>query len=78
MVRGAFAAFDHDHFFEALDGGTRMRDVFEYSAPLGPLGWIAERAFLTQYMRRFLAGRCDVIKRVAESADWARFVSPAA
>src|SRR5688500_4907941 len=39
MVRGAFKRFDHDHFFTAEGGGTRVRDVFDYAAPLGPLGW---------------------------------------
>src|SRR5262245_62035929 len=51
MVRGAFSRFDHDHFFVAADGGTLMRDVFDFRAPLGPLGRLAESLFLTAYMR---------------------------
>ena len=43
MVRGAFARFDHDHYFEPAHGKTLLRDVFDYRAPLGPLGWLAER-----------------------------------
>jgi hypothetical protein len=46
-----------------------MRDVFDYAAPLGPLGRIAERLFLTRYMRRFLEERCRVIKEAAESGE---------
>jgi hypothetical protein len=39
MVRGAFARFDHDHFFNSHDGeSTEMRDVFDFNSPLGPLG----------------------------------------
>src|SRR5262245_6560810 len=55
MVRGAFKRFDHDHYFKA-DGsnGTVMRDIFDFSAPLGILGRLVEPLFLTQYMRRFL------------------------
>src|SRR5262245_20430073 len=52
LVRGAFARFDHDHYFEPHDGGTRMIDVFDYSAPLGLLGKLAELLVLTRYMRR--------------------------
>jgi ligand-binding SRPBCC domain-containing protein len=53
QVRGAFARFDHDRYFSALpDGRTRMRDVFDYTAPLGLLGQLADRLFLTGYMRR--------------------------
>ncbi|MDB4949802.1 MAG: cell division protein [Gemmatimonadetes bacterium] len=74
MVRGAFARFDHDHDFEACDGGTLMRERFDYDAPLGVLGTLAERLFLTRYMRRFLQDRCETIKRIAESDEWRRFV----
>jgi ligand-binding SRPBCC domain-containing protein len=76
MVHGAFARFDHDHYFEPNGaGGTLMRDVFEYSAPLGPLGWLAERLILTRYMRRFLAERNRQIQAVAESDQWTQFVA---
>ncbi|MBK7828459.1 SRPBCC family protein [Nannocystis sp.] len=70
MLRGAFARFDHDHFFSEHAGHTEMRDVFDFDAPLGPLGDLAERLFLTAYLRRFLARRNAVIKRVAESDEW--------
>jgi ligand-binding SRPBCC domain-containing protein len=75
MVAGAFRRFDHDHWFEP-DGadGTVVRDVFEYQAPLGVLGRIAEAAFLTRYMRRLLAERNAVVKRVAESDEWRRYL----
>jgi ligand-binding SRPBCC domain-containing protein len=66
----------HDHIFDAVEGGTRMRDVFEFSAPLGVLGRIAERLFLTAYLRRFLEARNRVLKTVAESERWQQFVPP--
>lgn len=78
MVRGAFARFDHDHYFEPANGETLLRDVFDYRAPLGPLGWLAERLFLSAYMRRFLLTRMRELKALAESDAWARFVPPAA
>lgn len=72
MVRGAFARFDHDHYFVAdvADGTggeyTDMRDVFDFTSPLGPLGRIADALVLTRYMRRFLAERNRILKQVAE------------
>jgi ligand-binding SRPBCC domain-containing protein len=77
MLRGAFARFDHDHFFTPTDGGTVLRDVFDYRAPLGPLGWIAERLFLSTYMKRFLLARLRELKALAESDAWAEFLPPA-
>jgi len=79
MVRGAFKRFDHDHYFSPDGaGGTIMRDVFDYAAPFGPLGWIAERLILTRYMRRFLTARGRELKAVAESEEWRHFVPPSA
>jgi ligand-binding SRPBCC domain-containing protein len=76
MVRGVFRRVDHDHYFQpAPGGGTVMRDVFDFQAPLGWLGRLAEWLFLTRYMRRFLAVRNAEIKAVAESADWVEYVA---
>lgn len=73
--RGAFAWFVHDHHFDpTADGETVLRDVFRLAAPLGPLGWIAERVVLRRYMTRFLEDRNAVIKRVAESEEWREFL----
>ncbi len=53
MVAGAFKRFDHDHFFESVPGGrTVMKDIFDYTSPLGPLGHLADALFLKKYMRR--------------------------
>ena len=75
MVRGAFKRFDHHHYFTHDGaGGTVIRDVFDYSAPFSVLGRMAERLFLTRYMRRFLEARNREIKTVAESTEWRRLI----
>jgi ligand-binding SRPBCC domain-containing protein len=74
MLRGPFAHFVHDHLFVASSGGTRMDDVIDYAAPGGPLGRLAETLFLTAYLTRFIQRRAEVLKRLAESEDWRRFV----
>lgn len=74
QVRGAFRRFDHDHRFTAEGDGTRMTDVFDYDAPLGIAGRVAERLFLTAYMRRFLTRRNAGIKAVAESGEWRSYL----
>jgi ligand-binding SRPBCC domain-containing protein len=67
MTAGAFQSFAHDHRFKARDGRTMMTDEVEFRSPLGPLGWLVDRFFLTGYLRRLLEGRCQAIKREAES-----------
>jgi len=75
MLRGAFKSMQHDHYFLDLDCGvTEMRDVFRFSAPLGPLGWFAERLALRSYMTALLRERNTVIKQVAESDDWQQYL----
>ena len=67
MVSGAFRRIEHDHFFESRPGGgTLVRDVFDYEAPMGPLGRLADFLLLKRYMCRLLEDRNQVIKRFAE------------
>src|SRR6185295_16332521 len=49
MIRGAFKRIEHDHFFESTPMGTVMKDVFDYTAPLGWLGRLADHLFLEHY-----------------------------
>lgn len=74
MIAGAFKWMKHDHVFSIHPDGTLMQDRFAFAAPLGPLGRIAERTFLTAYMRRFLARRNEILRRLAESDDWRRYL----
>ncbi len=67
MVSGAFRRFDHDHHFEFVAGQTLMKDVFDYTSPLGILGYLADIIFLKRYMTKLLETRIQLIKSVAES-----------
>ncbi|WAS89972.1 SRPBCC family protein [Nannocystis punicea] len=75
MVRGAFARFDHDHLFEADGDCTIMRDRFDFTSPLGPLGRLADALVLTRYMRGFLVERNRVLREIAESDRWGEFLA---
>ena len=77
MISGAFRSMVHDHKFEEHPEGTLMRDHFEFASPLGILGKIADWLFLTAYMRRFIIRRNAVLKQLAESGDWNRYVQHA-
>ncbi len=75
MVKGAFKRFDHDHFFETKDSQTIMKDIFDYDSPLGFIGNIADAVFLENYMKKLLESRNMLIKAVAESDDWKKYIS---
>jgi len=77
MISGAFSSMVHDHTFEEHPEGTLMKDRFEFTSPLGILGKIADWLFLASYMRRFIIRRNAVLKQLAESGNWSRYVGQA-
>ena len=79
MVRGAFRSMQHDHRFRELSANgesprTEMVDDFRFTAPFGPLGWLAERLVLRNYMQALLHERNAIIKQVAESDEWRQYL----
>jgi ligand-binding SRPBCC domain-containing protein len=70
QVTGPFKRWRHGHHFEPDgNGGTVMRDIVDFTAPLGPLGTIAEFIVLNRYMPRLIRVRNDHIKAAAETAS---------
>lgn len=76
MVSGAFKSMKHDHEFVPQPTGTLMVDRFEFESPFGILGRIVDRLFLARYMRRFLIRRNGVLKKLAESEEWKKYLRP--
>ena len=74
MVKGAFKRFDHDHYFERENGQTILTDVFDYEAPLGILGKLADLLFLKKYMTNFSIKRNQMIKEALESGLWKEYL----
>ena len=75
MVDGIFRSMRADHLFRSLpSGATELRDVFIIAAPLPILGPIAEALFLRRYMMALNRERNAVIKRLAESDEWQRYL----
>ena len=74
MVAGPFARFDHDHYFREIPEGCLVQDRFDFDTPFGLLGHIANKLFLVRYMQKFLEERNAVVRRVAESQRWERYI----
>lgn len=70
MVNGDFKSLRHEHHFKKITNGTLLIDIFTYEAPYGSLGRIADRLFLTRYMKTLLETRNKTIKEYAESEKW--------
>jgi hypothetical protein len=75
MVKGIFRFMQADHRLRGLPSGfTELKDFFSIAAPLPILGLIAERIFLRSYMMKLNRERNAVIKQLAESEDWQRYL----
>jgi ligand-binding SRPBCC domain-containing protein len=70
MVNGDFKSLRHEHHFKRIDNGTLLIDIFTYESPYGSLGRLADRLFLTRYMKTLLETRNKTIKEYAESEKW--------
>ena len=71
MDRGLFAGFRHEHELAPLPagGGTRMTDRMSWRSPLGPLGRLADAAFVRQTLDRLLRDRnAEIARRVTVGA----------
>jgi len=74
MTAGMFKSFRHDHHFAEVTGETVMQDVLQFAAPLGLLGLLVEKLVLREYLEGFLKERNALIKQVAESEEWRRYL----
>ena len=75
MTQGIFRFMQHDHRFRCLScEWTEICDVFRFAAPLPFLGLLAETVFLRRYMQKLLRERNAVLKQIAESAEWRRYL----
>lgn len=70
QVEGPFRRFVHDHLFEPHEGGTLMIDRLDAATWLPPF----DRLVLAPYLRRFVAGRADALRRTAEGDDRRRYL----
>jgi ligand-binding SRPBCC domain-containing protein len=78
MGRGYFKHFQHDHMFESVDGYTLMVDQVRFSMPLGFAGRAVGKAIVVPHVMSLLLRRFAMLKRIAESPDWERYLDPAA
>ena len=61
QVQGPFALWEHTHTFEALPGGTLIRDRVEYRMPLGAVGLLAHRLLIHRDLERIFDYRRSAV-----------------
>ncbi len=66
MIKGPFKKLHHQHLFKTIGSQTEMTDIFEFEAPFGIAGWLAEKVFLKKYLLKLIEKRNEVIRFQAE------------
>ena len=59
---GPYKFWHHRHTFEPIPGGVRIGDVVHYAVPLGPLGAIANAAYVGKSVKNIFEHRFEVLK----------------
>jgi ligand-binding SRPBCC domain-containing protein len=75
MTRGDFIFFKHDHYFDALNGGTIMSDIIKFKSPYNIIGVLFNKLFLTRYLKELTIKRNECIKLYAESGEWKKILN---
>lgn len=60
---GPYAVWRHAHEFESDGASTLVRDVVDYSLPMGPLGSLAYALLVERTLRRIFDFRREAIRR---------------
>jgi ligand-binding SRPBCC domain-containing protein len=76
MASGRFRTFRHDHEFTEMDGYTLLKDIVRFNMHLGPVGKLVGKHILIPHIRGLIRKRFALIKRVAESEEWRKYLPP--
>ena len=68
QLSGPYRRWQHTHTFEAVDGGTLVRDEIEYAVPFGPLADLANALVVRTELERIFRHRAETIRTIFEPA----------
>jgi len=74
MIAGRFRTFEHDHVFDPVAGGVRLHDDLRFTMRWGAFGDLLGRWVLVPHIRRLMRRRFELLKRIAESDEWRRYL----
>ena len=74
MGRGRFKRFQHDHHLVEIDGHTLLNDKIRFSLPFGWPGKLVAKRVIVPYLCQLLRQRMVLLKRVAETEEWRRYL----
>ncbi len=70
QTKGVFKSIVHEHKFEKFGDIVIMKDIFNFHSPFGLFGKLFNKFVLTNYLKRLLIERNQIIKEFAETEKW--------
>jgi ligand-binding SRPBCC domain-containing protein len=61
---GPYAFWHHQHHFEAIEGGTRMRDILHYKVPIPIIGDLADLILVDGQVNQIFTYRDKVVQEL--------------
>lgn len=61
---GPYAFWHHQHHFEAIEGGTRMRDILHYKVPIPVIGDLADLILVDGQVNQIFTYRDKVVEEL--------------
>jgi ligand-binding SRPBCC domain-containing protein len=74
MGQGRFKRYQHEHGFSEIDGYTLLHDKIRFSLPFGFVGDMVAKHVMVPYISRMLHTHLQLIKHVAETDEWRKYV----
>lgn len=74
--KGRFAHFQHDHWLWETKQGTMLEDEVRFQLSFGVAGKVIAKLILEPHIRRLVRHRFMLLKSVAESEEWRRYLEP--
>ena len=78
QLRGRFAEFQHDHHFEAANGGTELWDEVRFTLPFGWLGALVATKVMMPEISGLVKRRFTLLKGLADGEGWREYLHDAA
>lgn len=63
QLRGPYELWEHRHYFEGKDGGTRMTDIVDYAPPGGPFSNLVNSLMVKKKLEKIFDYRAERISR---------------
>jgi ligand-binding SRPBCC domain-containing protein len=69
QLRGPYELWEHRHYFEEEDGGTRMTDIVDYAPPGGPFSNLVNSLMVKKKLEKIFDYRAERISREFPGSD---------